>query len=241
MIAQSVAETIAGKSQNRRILYLSLNGRESTEYVREAPASIDTIKNHISNKMINGRDFLRTCKCMNNLYMLAGISNELEERHYYPEMSIYLLEEVSPEFDIVIADCGNNIDNGLAVGALTVSKEILYVITQQESVLKRCEKLNETYRSLGLEIAAYLANKYDEQDPYSLTYLADRLHVEKEHLWKIESAGYARQAEMEYKTLLEYKNEKFIKDILEISNHILNKSGYEIIEKPRKSKWKSFI
>ena len=218
-----------------------MNGRESTEYVREIPMSIDSMKFHIDNKMIIGTDFIKTCTHKGNFYMMAGISNELEERYYYPDMAKYFLEEIAPEFDIVLADCGNELDNGLAIGALSMSEDIFLVATQQESIIKRFEKNRKLIDELDIKIAACVINKYDEQDPYGLPYLSNRLGIEKEKIRKVDSSEYSRQAEIDYKTLLEYKNPVYIQDMSLVANHILDKNGFSLIEKQRKSRWKSFI
>lgn len=241
MISQSIAEIIANENKNLRVLFLSLNGRESTEYVKEVPISIDSIKMHIDNKMINGKDFLRSCKKTENFFMLAGISNEIEERFYYPDMSKYLLETVSPEFDIMIVDSGNEIDNGLAIGAIMNSKDTLLVLTQQESILRRYERIENIYTEMGIHIMTFIINKFYDQDPFSLDYIADRLKIDKSNLIKVESTGYSRKAEIDYKTLIEYKNDKYNHDITNIANQILIKSGFNEIQKQRKSLWKSFI
>lgn len=241
MIAQSVAEIISDSLPNLKILLIAMNGRESTEYIRETPVSIDTMKFHIDNKMITGEDFLRTCTHKGNLYIMAGISNEMEERYYHPEMAKYLLEEVAPEFDLVFADCGNELDNGLAVGTLSVSEEVFLVVSQQESVIRRYEKNRKILGDLGIGISILIINNYYEQDPFGLPYISSRLDIEKEKLLKIETADYSRQAEIDYKTLLEFKNEGYRKDILALANNILNKSGIKEIQRQRKSRWKSFI
>jgi len=241
MIAQSVAQIISSYYPNLKVLLISMNGRDSTEYLREIPIGIDAVKFHIDNKMISGNEFLRTCTHKGNFYMMSGVSNELEQRYYYPEMAKYLLEEIAPEFDIIIADCGNELDNGLAVGTLTVSEEIYMIITQQESMIRRYEKNKCYLDDLGFGITAFIVNKYYEQDPYGLSYLSSRMQIEKERLWKMDSAGYSRQAEIDNKTLLEYKNEIYLDDILTIANYILNKKGLNEIKQKRKSRWKSFI
>ena len=173
--------------------------------------------------------------------MMAGISNELEERYYYPDMAKYFLEVIAPEFDIVLADCGNELDNGLAIGALSMSEDIFLVATQQESIIKRFEKNRKLIDELDIKIAACVINKYDEQDPYGLPYLSNRLGIEKEKIRKVDSSEYSRQAEIDYKTLLEYKNPVYIQDMSLVANHILDKNGFSLIEKQRKSRWKSFI
>lgn len=241
MIAQSVAEIISAGQPNLKILLIAMNGRESAEYVREKPVSIDSIKFHVDNRMISGEEFLKTCTHKGNFYMMAGVANETEARYYHPDMAKYLLEEIAPEFDLILADSGNELDNGLAAGALSVSGEVFLVMVQQESALRRYEKNRRLWDDLGFGVSAFLINKYCEQDPYGLSYIADRLEVEKEKFQKIASAEYYRQAETDYRTLLEYKNEAYHLDIIAVANYILSKNGFPEIQKQRKSRWKSFI
>lgn len=241
MISQSVAEIISSNHPNLQILLIAMNGRESTEYIRESPVGIDSMKFHIDNKMITGEDFLKTCTHKGNFYIMGGISNETEGRYYHPEMAKYLLEEVAPEFDLVIADCGNELDNGLVVGTLSASEEVFLVASQQESVIRRYEKNRKIFDDLGIGIYEFIINKYYEQDPFGLPYIASRLEIEKEKFLKVETAGYSRQAEIDYKTLLEYKNEEYLQDIIAVANDILNKNGFLEIQRQRKSRWKSFI
>lgn len=241
MVSQSVAEAISASYPNLRILFIAMNGRESTEFVREAPASIDTMKFYMDNKMVSGEDFLKTCTHKGNFYIMSGISNETEARYYHPAMGEYLLEEAAPEFDLVIADSGNELDNGLAVGTLAVSGEIYLLITQQETILKRLERNRKILDDLEFVISKYIVNMYFEQDPYGISYIAERIGIEKERLFKIDSAGYSRQAEIDCKTLLEFKNESYQKDIAVLANDILKKCGFAEIQRQRKSRWKSFI
>jgi len=241
MTAQSVAEAISSGLPNLKILLIAMNGRESAEYVRETPVCIDSVKFHIDNKMISGEEFLKTCTHKGNFYYMAGICNETEARYYHPDMAEYLLEELSPEFDLLIADCGNELDNGLAIGTMGVSEEILFIITQQESVLGRYEKNKKLMDELNLKVSGFVVNQYSDQNPYGLSYIAERLEIEKEKLIKIEASGYSRQAEIDKKTLLEYGNEAYSLDITALANNILRKNGFPEIEKKRKSRWKRFI
>lgn len=241
MIAQSIAEIITAYNPGLKVLLIAMNGRESAEYFREAPSGIDTLKFHIDNRMITGEDFLKTCTHKGNFYIMAGISNEIEARYYHPDMAKHLLEEVSPEFDLIIADSGNDLDNGLAAGALAESGEVLFITTQQESSVRRYERKRKLLDDLGVEISLFLVNKYYEQDPYGLSYLASRMGTGKDRFRKIDSAGYSRQAEIDYRTLMEYKNEAYRADIAAVANYILNKAGFPEIRRQRKSRWKSFI
>lgn len=241
MITQSVAEIISADQPGLKLLLIAMNGRESAEYVREAPIGIDSLKFHIDNRMISGEDFLKTCTHKGSLYFLSGVASETESRYYHPEMAKYLLEEVANEFDLVIADCGNVLDHGLAAGTLSISEEVILVAAQQESAIKRYERNQKLFDELGIDASLFLINKYFEQDPYGLTYIAKRLRIEKEKLLKIDLSGYPRQAEIDARTLLEYKNEAYRADIITVANHILNKMGFSEIRVKRKSRWKNFI
>lgn len=241
MISQSAAELISSHYPNLKVLLASMNGRESAEYVREAPVSIDAMKFYIDNEMIVGADFLKTCTHKGNFYMMSGISNELESRFYYPDRVRYFLEEIASEFDIIIADCGSDLDNGLAIGALSASEDIFLIISQQESAIKRFEKNKPLMKELNIKESAYIINKYSEQDPYGLNYLSDRLKIGKDKIWKVALSDYNRQAEIDYKTLLEFKNEIYIQDISRVANIVLHNKGFSLIKKQRKSRWKNFI
>lgn len=240
MIGQSMAEYLANECKELKVLFITLNGRESAEYVNEAPESIEGIKNHIDSKMIDNIDFERLCRKKENFYMMSGIKNEEEQRNYYPHMATYLLETVTSSFDIVIADSGNELDNGLAIGALSSSVNRFLLMTQQESVLSRWEKNKGVYEKLGIYFDNYIINKYYEQDPYGIPYISKRLGIPEEQFTKVESAGYGRQAEMEYKTLMEYKGQKYIQNIGLICQVVLDRLGIPV-KKTRKTKWKSFI
>ncbi|MEG1584940.1 MAG: hypothetical protein RR361_07815, partial [Anaerovorax sp.] len=201
MISQSIAEYLSNEYKELKVLFITLNGRESAEYVNEAPESIEGIKNHLDSKMIEDIDFTRVCKKRDNFYMLTGIKKEEEQRDYYPHMATYLLETVTQTFDIVIADSGNELDNGLAIGALSATVNRFLVMTQQEAILYRWERNRMTYERLGIDFDRYIINKYYEQDPYDVSYIGKRLNLLQEQFLKVAFAGYGRQAEMEYKTL----------------------------------------
>ena len=241
MISQSVSEIIASNHPNLKLLQIAMNGRESAEYFREPPAGIDSMKFHIDNKMVSGEDFQKTCAHKGNYYILSGISNESEARYYHPDMATYVLEELASEFDLIIADGGSELDNGLSIGALSVSEEVILVATQQESAISRFEKSKKIMEELGIDTAAFVINKYYGQDPYSLSYISERLEVSREKLMKVDAADYSRQAEIDRKTLLDYRNEAYLSDIRNAANHILVRCGLPEIRKQRKSRWKSFI
>ncbi|MBN7772056.1 hypothetical protein [Clostridium aminobutyricum] len=241
MIAQSVAELIAQHNRELNVLLISLNGRKSDEYLREDVKSIDHFKLQLDSKLIVEKDFMRECRYKDNLYVLGGIANEQEERYYFPETVKYLITSIQNGFDIMIADTGSCIDNGLAFGALCVAGKNFLIVTQQESNLKRYEEHIHLFHHAEINFEKILINHYQEDDPYNLSYITQRIEVDKEKLCKIQASNFSRQAEIEHKTFIDFKFDKYTDDIKNISNQVLAGSGLPTIQPQRRGKWKNFI
>lgn len=241
MIAQSVAEIIADEKKHIKVLLLTLNGRKNTDYIKENVETIDNYRNQIESKMIVAREFMSSTRTNNNLHVLAGVIKEDEERYYFPNSVEYLVESVEEEFDIIISDTGSELDNGLAYGGLTLSDNNFMVITQQESSISRFELLRERYDKAGINFNRYIVNKFDDKDPYTIQYILKRLNISKDTIFKVKQVDYSRQAEMEYKTLIDFKDENYRNNIINIANYILEKIGEPQIDIGKKNKWKNFI
>lgn len=241
MVSQSVAELIAECRPELTVLWISLQGREGTEYIQEVGESIEGLKLYLDSKVFTADEVLQKCGNGKNLYLLGGVSAITEERYYFPHTASYLLTQVQQTFDVIIADSGNNVDNGLSVGALELGGENFLVLTQQESMLKRYEKLRRFYRDLHLRFDRFVVNKHRADDPYDLDYIEKRLELDEEQIFKVQECGQARRAEMEYQTLMAYRNEKYLSDLRLISNEILKRQELPSIERQRKSRWKDFM
>jgi len=241
MIAQSVAELIANERKDLKILLITLNGRKNAGYVKENIETIDNYRMQIDSKIIISKDFLGGTKRYENLHMLAGLIKESEERYYFPDSAAYLLEAVEDQFDIIISDTGSEIDNGLAVGGLLLSNNNYLILTQLESSLRRFEEQGERFSKANIIFEKYIVNKFEEKDPYTLQYIEKRLKLEKDMLMKVKNVDYGKQAEMEYRSLIEFRDDKYKSDIGMIANQILLKMGENEIDSRKKNKWKSFI
>lgn len=241
MVTQSVAELIASNQKDIKILVVSLHGRPGTEYIDRVCESIEGIKLHLDNRLLDIRRLTEECRIGDNLYMLGGVESIEHVRGYHPHMAAYLLDSIESAFDLILVDTGNDIDNGLAVGALEYIKDNYCIITQQETILKRYERIKPVYEKLGIRFSTCIVNKYTHRDPYDLRYIGKRLCLKQENLMKVEASGYERQAESDHQTLLSYNNEQFSNDILLIANHILSRAQMVTIDHERKKKWMPFI
>lgn len=241
MITQSVAEYISSKRNKIKIMMVSMHGRPGTEYVDRVGESIEGIRLHLDNKLLNTLKLVEGCRKSDNFYMLGGVESIEKVRDYRPEMAVYLLEKLSGVFDLVFVDSGNDIDNALAVGALESTENRYCIITQQESILRRYELTQPLYKRLGIEFTSYIVNKHSDTDLYNLRYIEKRLRITPERLIRVGISGYERQAESEKRTLLYYKNDRFCKDIHSLANRILCRSQIASIDMERKRKWRHFI
>lgn len=242
MLTQSVAQMIAGGKKDVKVLLLFLNGRRSTDYCREDPESIEAVRASIDNKMLTLAEFMQICYRSDNLYMLAGVRRLFEQRFYGPQMSEYIIKLVRDSFDLILIDCGNELDNGLALGALRSADTRLLVLTQQESVLARYEALRSTYEMLKLTYQKIIVNKYIQDDPHDEAYLARRLQRHKKDMIAVLLAKYARQAEIDYRTLLDYNESGFREGVRAAAEAVLEEAGLDpALGAKAGRRWKSFI
>lgn len=242
MTAQSVAELIASANDNINVLLISLNGRKSCEYVREEVRNIDDYKLQIDSKMLLSKEFIRDCKYKSNLYFLAGLENEHEERYYFPDSAKYLLESIEGDFDIIIGDTGSELDNGLALGGMAVAKKNYLITTQLESNLDRYTKRAPWFEKAEINFESIIINKFCEEDPSTLKYVTERMYFDRNKAFKIKATGYEHQAELERKTFMEFKSETYRDEITLIANNMLELLEIPQIKHKRKGKiWKSFI
>ena len=241
MIAQSAAELIARANKDVSVLFTAMNGRKSGEYVCEDTETIDQYKTRLHSRIGIEKSLLKPYKKTENLYVIAGVEKEEEARHYFPEDGYALLESLCGAFDIIIVDSGSELDNGLALGALRKGGFRYLIFEQAESSLERYERARGVYKRMEIGFDKYLVNRFTDGDPYTLSYIASRLALDRELFSKVELCKAGRQAELEHKTLLDFDEEKYGKDILKLANELMRALNMDEITWKRKRKWKSFI
>jgi hypothetical protein len=240
MTALSVAEAAAEKLPDRKVAFLAMNGRESTEYAREGAESVDALKSRLESRLLGEEELTERCLRVKNLFMLGGVANEEEERYYTPESASCLLDVAGRAFDVIVVDSGNRLDNGLAFGALLYDTNRFLVLTQQETALSRWERRRALYEKLCVAPKAYILNNYIEKDVYPADYVARRLAEERRfHCLRFTRDG--RQAEIERKTLWASASEGFADDVADLASAIIDDYPAEPAARRRRKRWKSFI
>lgn len=241
MLAQSLAELIALRKKDMKVLLITLNSRKNIGFVRERVQTIDDYRVQLDSRLLIREEFLQSTRRSNNFHMLAGLAREEEERYYHPETAEYLLKSIEDDFDLIISDTGCCLDNGLAYGGLQMAGQRFFVLNQMESTIRRAEEQGSRYQKAGILFNQIILNQFREKDPYSVSYLAERLDFPKEGFLLVHQADYSRQAEMEYRTLMEYRDEIYREDIRKLANVVLGPMGREGMTPERKGIWKNFI
>jgi hypothetical protein len=241
MVALSAAEAVAERSPEKKVLFLALNGRESTEYVREGAESIDALKSRLESGLLGEEELIAHCLRAKNLYVLGGVANEEEERYYMPEAATFLMDVAGRSFDLIVTDSGNRLDNGLAFGALSYDANRFLVLTQQETALARWEKRKALYERLGVMPKAYILNNYIEKDIYPADYVARRFAEEERRFHCVRFVQGGRQAEIERKTLWASAADGFTDDIAALVDTLVGEDAGGPAPRKRRRRWKSFI
>lgn len=241
MVSQSVAELIASSRKDLKVFFAACNGKSGTEYFQTIGEWIENVRISLENRVVSKLELLENCRQTDNLYFLGGVGGILQDRRYRPEMVAYLAELLEDGVDLLIVDCGSEMDNALAAGAMEQAHDRYCILTQQESVLRRYEKLKKLYDRMNLSVSGYVLNKYLQDDPYTPSYIEKRLPLEAKPLYLVENIALGRRAEAERRTFLSYGRSDYAEEIRFIVNRILEEAELPVLNKQRKGLWKSSI
>lgn len=243
MLLQSAAELISEERQEVRILILNLQGRPEYPYISYQGVSIGELRDYLDAHVLHCSEVHAASKYRENFHIVGGLKTIGEERYYKPEMAKYLISKLSPEFDLIFADAGSDLDSGLSLGALQKADEVIFVLSQREHVLRRTEMMRVLHEKLNLSFSLNVCNRYDHSDPYTETYLCSRMGIPRESLFCVADLGgkAGRLAESEGRILLDCGDSRYSSDITALTNRILAAAELEPIVKKRKRKWKNFI
>lgn len=168
IISTAIAETLANNT-NAKVMIMFLSGQRGTSFIKEDDINlgIDEIKIKLENQILSKDELLENCIKRNNLYILPGINNILDIRHFKPENIEYLISLASQLANIIIIDCGNaaNIDfaGALSISGLNIGRFKYLVTTQQILSFDIFNRVNEQIlKILDIKIEDFLliVNKY---------------------------------------------------------------------------------
>jgi len=215
MVSYCAAKLFAKYRSPGKVLFLALNDNDEIHYYSSKGTSIEEIKSRVDNRLMSGDEIMDYCEKDVELFVLGGLSGLINHRDYDIDFSEKIVTESLNTFDLVIADCGNNLDCSLAVGSLISGGLNILVVNQNESSLLRYEANKELYEILNISFDVCAVNRFLDSDPHDLNYLKARLGRECFYEFSTlkEERNFGRLAEIDGHTLMDYRTPGFSGDI----------------------------
>lgn len=227
MITQMIADRLADKYPDKKVLYLHLSGTKGTDYTNQIFVfCLDDIKPKLVSGVFEGSEFASCCEKNENLYTLEGCRSYLERKDYTPEDVKMLLKKVSIMYDIVIVDAGGDVDNGIVFGALEATKNRIIVMNQLRKATSTYKCVNDQVLSkTDFRFTGMILNKFVAHPD-----LPDDLTIESQmNIPLMGVVPYSQNgifAEMEKKTLSAYKEKSVHEALKQICNKIETTAGF---------------
>lgn len=228
MITQSTAEMLT-KNTNAKIGLFFLNGNPSNHYLKQREKmGLDDIKIKLFNNILTSDELISACVTEDKaLYVLSGVESMLDIRHYHPEHIDSLLKLASEKFNLILIDAGSNLDSGLAIASLN-STSNRYLVTTQQEVARRSYERSERQILNLLDINSndfmLIVNKYIKSNGIlNATKIADIYNMPlATFIPNLDTLGW--QAEFDHKSLLDYGQEQYIKQIDQLAKVIASQA-----------------
>ena len=232
-IAQGVSEYLSNYL-GLKIFLCFLNGYPSMDYVNEKniPGGIDSIKINLANDLLTTSDLKNACYQNNNLTIKPSIKNFLYRRHFEPAYIEKLFNVARMEHNIIIADCGSNIELPLVLGALKSACNIYLVTTPQISSLNRFLVNSEFLNIMNITSYDIVLNKYTNDS------LSNPDKIIKNYNSKVISCipyvDYSWNSELLKQTIYKAGKRKYCRAIELLADKVLFDLDIEISRQKRK-------
>lgn len=230
LISLNFAIKTARKFKDKKVIFLGLNEGSFTHYVKESTENIESIVHLLDNDLLVRGFLSKAAGSDQGIWYIGGPENIIASGTYKPDVAQKLIEHARDEFDYVIVDAGENLNNGLTMGALNVEdKDLITVLNQRESNVKGLEMRLKLLVKMGIEIGKLLMNMYDGTDPYDIKYMSERLGMDKGDIISIPYTYELKECEREH-DVLQDRNKLFHR---EMSKFIESYYGGPVREKRR--------
>lgn len=237
MLCQSVGEFIAKEKPEWKILIVHTEEDTGTHYTTGSPESFDRIRPELAEGFLDVSDIAARSQCSENLHFIAGTDPLRGDGKYYPNHSDQLLKSLSECFDVILCDSGSHIGHGLALGSLFAAHGIFLVMIQAETCIRRFERLIPLYQKLNVQTMGCLVNRFVENNPLSIAYIKERLIDFSHPFYTVRESSQGMLAEIECRSLIHYRDKRFVEDIRRAANLIVKDMGSKPIELKAKEAW----
>jgi len=220
MLAQCTAEKLAQDRPDLRVLLVHTESSSGDDYSPMLNESIERIGPYISDRILDIDEILDRAKIKDNLWIIGGIGDVCSASAFHPDMTVYFLNAIRPSFDVIICDSGSEINSGIALGALINADSVFIVLSQSGAAIARYRRFAELYRRLGLAIDCFIINRYERAAVFDRKSICAQLDLPQDCVITVRSSSYSQSAELDSKSLLNYRDGGFLKDICRIRSEI---------------------
>ena len=220
MLAQCTAEQLAQERPDLRVLLVHTEPSCGDDYSPMLNESIARIGPYITDRIIDTDEILDRSKVRDNLWMIGGVGDVCAAASFHPDMTIYFINSIRQSFDVIICDSGSEINSGIALGALLCADKVFMVLSQSGNALARYKRFALLYDRLGLTIDKYIVNRYDRSAVFDRKSICEKLGIPEDSVITVRVSGYSQRAELDSKSLLNYRDNAFVRDIDRIRSEI---------------------
>jgi len=225
MISLCVAQSIARMCPSLKVLLIYIESKSSEAYTPKIGESINRIWPYVNEQILDLEELEQKAKYEKNLSIIGGPGFADLDESFNEDGCQYLFSRCSDKYDIIICDTGSEITKALCLGSIRASDEVNIVLNQKENSLRKYEKESAFYEKMGISFSYYIINMYDKDNIYSKNYIIKRLDLSDEKTICIRDSGFGDIAEMQSKSLLEFKSTSFKRCIENMAKRIIADYG----------------
>ena len=237
MLCQSVAELIAAERPSLRVLLIHAEGDAGTGYTGFEAGVMERMHPALAQGLYDVEEMLERSVWKENLSFIAGADPLEDSGAYRPQEAEAFFRLLKSSFDLILSDSGSRIDHGLALGSLFAADGVFLIASQNESALRKFERLLPLYIKLELPTLACLINRFSLDSPYSLGYIRERLCAFGEPFYPISLSPAGPRAETRGESLLQQKDRIFADEIRMTANLLLVHAGLDPLKERMPSPW----
>ncbi len=220
MVAQCTAEKLALDRPDLKVLLIHTESASGDDYSPMLNESIERMSPYIADRVLDTGEILERARVRDNLWIIGGVGDVCAAAAFHPDMTIYLLESLSRSFDAIICDSGSEVNSGVALGALLRADRLFMVMSQSGNALARYKRFSLLYERLGLSMDAFIINRYEKSAVYDVKSICEKLGLPEDKVFTVRMSGYSERAELDSRSLINYRDSGFIRDIARIKTEI---------------------
>ncbi len=227
MLAQCFGEAALARFPDLKAVLLHMETVAGLNYSEGTRVCMDDILPYLKKSSLDFAELAEKSAWRRNFSVIGGSLDFRNMDDFMPDMGKFLIEGLKEQFDIIICSCGPDFGNGLCVASLMDSDLLYMVMSPRESCVRRFEMSRKAFDLMGLEPDSMILNRFGVKSIYSASYLGERLGMDRSRFLVVRESKNGDVCEMEYRSLLNYRDNAFKKDINALAGKILGAAGIE--------------